>query len=70
MRDSYKIIITREGRERGGKIDLTGRLISREASRENREPFKYAVPLSRADMPMTSDPIRMQICGVARRRSY
>jgi len=37
------------------------RLISREASRENREPFKYAAPLSRADMSMTSDPIRMQI---------
>ena len=72
-RDLHKIIITEKGTERErererreeemrDRFDAFGcRLISREASHENREPFKYAAPLSRADMPMTSDPIRMQI---------
>lgn len=79
--DLHKITITeqrqgvweREGRESDGadwRVDSLGRLISRETLRENREPFKYAAPLSRLDMSVTSDPIRMQIRVVARERIY
>ena len=72
-RDPRKIIITEKDRERerekesekgrgnGRSIRRVQINIARGFARKSRTLQISAAPLSRADMPMTSDPIRMQI---------